>query len=143
MLLRSLTATLALTACVVKGFFFWPETGPALVVPVAKGLQYAPKTRPTSVTPVSTLTDVTVAIVKLQELLKIIVAGGQSDACRSSIISLASPLKLVLEVFINAGVDVYTRIRVRVDLDFLASIGVSLGINGKMYLPSLMLAAIS
>ncbi|KAG0144422.1 hypothetical protein CROQUDRAFT_47320 [Cronartium quercuum f. sp. fusiforme G11] len=71
-------------------------------------------------------------LVKLQVLLKIIVAGGQSDACRTSIISLTSPLKAVLSVFINAGVDVHAMIGARVDLDLLASIGVSLGINANI-----------
>lgn len=71
-------------------------------------------------------------LVKLQVLLKIIVAGGQSDACRTSIISLTSPLKAVLSVFINAGVDVHAMIGARVDLDLLASIGVSLGINANV-----------
>jgi len=71
-------------------------------------------------------------LVKLQVLLKIIIAGGQSDSCRSSILSLTAPLKVVLSVFINAGVDVHAIIGAHVDLDLLASIGISLGLKANV-----------
>ncbi|KAG0146244.1 hypothetical protein CROQUDRAFT_107252 [Cronartium quercuum f. sp. fusiforme G11] len=71
-------------------------------------------------------------MVKLQALLKIIVAGGQTDSCRSSLLALSDPLKVVLSVFINAGIDVDATIGAHVDLDVLATVGISLGIQANV-----------